>query len=75
MQFAETPFRVSELIVAEIAVLAQKVSAVVNLDILALQLAHQKLQSAYTNMGFVPLNRPSRKRQELWMAISLQETG
>lgn len=55
-QFQQTGFKLSEL---------------VTLDLLALQAAHQKLTGIYNAMGFVPLNRARKHRDEIWMAISV----
>lgn len=69
--FQQTCFKLSELVIAEIMLMAQKISELVTLDLLALQAAHQKLTDIYTTMGFVPLNRAKKHRNEIWMAISV----
>ena len=69
--FQQTGFKLSELVIAEIMLMAQKISELVTLDLLALQAAHQKLADIYISMGFVPLNRARKHRNEIWMAISL----
>lgn len=74
-QFQQTGFKLSELVIAEIMLMAQKISELVTLDLLALQAAHQKLTDIYTAMGFVPLNRAKKHRDEIWMAISISSVA
>ena len=75
IQFQQTGFKLSELLIAEIMLMAQKISGLVALDLLALQVAHQKLTDIYTAMGFVPLNRAKKHRYEIWMAISINTSA
>jgi hypothetical protein len=61
--FEDSPFKASELILAEIMIQAQKISEVVNLSIVALQLGHDNLQRVYEHMGFVVLKTHTKKIQ------------
>lgn len=71
--FEDSPFKASELILAEIMIQAHKVSEIVNLSIVALQLGHDKLQCVYEEMGFVVLKARTKKSPDLWMGISLPD--
>ncbi|RVT49028.1 N-acetyltransferase [Rheinheimera sediminis] len=66
--YEQSQFKASELIVAEIILLARKISSIVNLELIALQLAHDRLQPSYENMGFVVIQRATKKHNEVWMA-------
>jgi GNAT superfamily N-acetyltransferase len=70
--FAETPFKASELILAEIITVAKKISIFVTLDLIALQLAHDRLQEFYESMGFVVLQRGNRRNRDTWMGLNLE---
>jgi len=69
--YANSTFKASELIVAEICLAAQKISSIVTLELIALQLAHERLLPSYEKMGFVVLQRASKKHREIWLAISV----
>lgn len=71
--FEDSPFKASELILAEIMIQAQKISEIVNLSIVALQLGHDNLQRVYEQMGFVVLKARTKKSPDLWMGITFPD--